>query len=654
MDKFLKRSQPRPSTSASKVLKSSEGDVKTVKSVTETESASTTTESDAATTTSVQPSSITSSTSKKGVKRKYDPNYLAFGFTYTGNVIDPIPQYICMETLSKHSMKPSLLIRHFNTKHSNLKGKPMAYFKNKENQLKGNKNTMSSFLSVNMRAVEASYKVSLRIAQEAKPHTIGESLVLPAAKDIVSSILGDKEAKQLDVISLSNNTVSRRIKDMALDVKHTLIKKIKDSPYFSLQIDETTDISNKANLLCYVRYEDGSGVNEDMLFCEALPTHTTGEDIFVKLNGFMDEQGLDWNKCVGLCTDGAAAMVGRQAGVVARVKQVAAQAKFSHCCLHREALVSKKCPDSLKEVLSQAVKTVNFIKARALNSRIFSILCDEMGGLHRQLLLHTEVRWLSRGKVMTRLFELRHEVLIFLTDTNFEFKDCFANDLWLCKLAYLADIFSKLNDLNQTLQGNYNTPFRVHDKVCAMKKKLNQAAKEAEQKKVSMFSTLENFVEENDLTLSPALLTDILTHCLGLIATYNAYFPEEFSKYSWIQNPFADIEVAPEDFTVKEKEQFYELNCDSELQQKFSKMSLMDFWVERRADYAEIADKAIRFLLPFTTSYLCETAFSSLVYLKNKYRNRLISVENDLRLRLSNLKPDISKLASNHQAQPSH
>lgn len=58
---------------------------------------------------------------KKSAKRKYDENYLKFGFIFTGNVTEPLPQcVICLETLSNHSMKPSLLMRHFNTKHEHF------------------------------------------------------------------------------------------------------------------------------------------------------------------------------------------------------------------------------------------------------------------------------------------------------------------------------------------------------------------------------------------------------------------------------------------------------------------------------------------------------------------------------------------------------
>ncbi|KAL7376538.1 hypothetical protein ABVT39_018425 [Epinephelus coioides] len=84
-------------------------------------------------------------------------------------------------------------------------------------------------------------------------------------------------------------------------------------------------------------------------------------------------------------------------------------------------------PADLKTVLDDAVRTVNFIKSRPLQSRLFAILYAEMGSDHRQLHLHTEVRWLSRGKVLTRLYELRDEVRTFFVDSRFELSDQFCD-----------------------------------------------------------------------------------------------------------------------------------------------------------------------------------------------------------------------------------
>jgi hypothetical protein len=71
-------------------------------------------------------------------------------------------------------------------------------------------------------------------------------------------------------------------------------------------------------------------------------------------------------------------------------------------------------PDSLKDILDTTVKMVNFVIARPLNSRAFSALCNDMGSDHVTLLQHTEVRWLSRGKVLTFIFELRDELKVFI------------------------------------------------------------------------------------------------------------------------------------------------------------------------------------------------------------------------------------------------
>jgi hypothetical protein len=99
-------------------------------------------------------------------------------------------------------------MRHFETKPVDLKHKRLEYFQRKLSDLSASKGQIMSFSGVNMNAVEASYKVSLRIAKAGKPHTIGESLLLPAAKDMVSSVFGEKVAKQLERIPLSNDTVS--------------------------------------------------------------------------------------------------------------------------------------------------------------------------------------------------------------------------------------------------------------------------------------------------------------------------------------------------------------------------------------------------------------------------------------------------------------
>ena len=81
----------------------------------------------------------------------------------------------------------------------------------------------------------------------------------------------------------------------------------------------------------------------------------------------------------------------------------APNAKWTHCFLHKEALAAKKLSPELQEILNFVVKCVNLIKARPLNQHLFSSLCADVDADHKALLLHTEVRWLSRGRVLKRV-----------------------------------------------------------------------------------------------------------------------------------------------------------------------------------------------------------------------------------------------------------
>ena len=140
---------------------------------------------------------------------------------------------------------------------------------------------------------------------------------------------------------------------------------------FSIQLDESTDIANAAELAVFVRYPWKGEILEDFLFCKEVPGRTTAGEIFALLDGFMTEAGLSWEKCVAVCTDGAAAMTGRKSGVVARIKAVNPKVISTHCMLHRQALASKGMEPDLQSVLNTDVTAVNFIKSRALQTRLW-------------------------------------------------------------------------------------------------------------------------------------------------------------------------------------------------------------------------------------------------------------------------------------------
>ncbi|XP_029641310.1 zinc finger BED domain-containing protein 5-like [Octopus sinensis] len=181
--------------------------------------------------------------------------------------------------------------------------------------------------------------------------------------------------------------------DLSADIEGNVQNKLQN-PEFALQVDESIDISNKAQLLTFIRFIDGNEIRHQFFCCEEIPLTTRGQDIFDILSAYPEKMNLSWNSRVGICTDGAPSMIGSIKGIVSLVQQQNPNIKRSHCFLHMEVLVSKTIPIELKQVLNQVVEMANYIKNRPLKCRLFEQICVDMDSLHKHLLLHTKVRWL--------------------------------------------------------------------------------------------------------------------------------------------------------------------------------------------------------------------------------------------------------------------
>ena len=86
--------------------------------------------------------------------------------------------------------------------------------------------------------------------------------------------------------------------------------------------------------------------------------------------------------------------------------------------LHRENLAIRRIEENLSIVMNDVIQIVNFIKGRALNSRLSSQLCADYNAQHEHLIFYSSVRWLSRGSMLKRVYELRLELSDFLQEKN--------------------------------------------------------------------------------------------------------------------------------------------------------------------------------------------------------------------------------------------
>ncbi|XP_029650568.1 protein ZBED8-like [Octopus sinensis] len=182
---------------------------------------------------------------------------------------------------------------------------------------------------------------------------------------MAKTILDDEAEQEISKILLSNNTIHRQIMDLSADIEENVQNKFQDSE-FALQVGESTDISNKAQLLTFICFCDGNQIINQFCCCEEIPLTTRGQDIFDILSACLVKWNLSWNSCVGICTYGAPSMISSIKGFVLLVQQQNPNVICTHCFLHREVLVSKTIPVESKQVLYQVVEMVNYIQSQPL------------------------------------------------------------------------------------------------------------------------------------------------------------------------------------------------------------------------------------------------------------------------------------------------
>ncbi|GBM55350.1 Zinc finger BED domain-containing protein 5 [Araneus ventricosus] len=149
-------------------------------------------------------------------------------------------------------------------------------------------------------------------------------------QDAVECMFGEDQVQKIKNIPLSNSTVSRRIKDMSIGTETTINERTKKSPFFSIQVDESTDVSYPYILLVIARYFNVNELEENLFLCYSLTKRCTGEDIFNAIQGYLCENEIDLAKCCGVCTDGGKSVSGCYKGLSGRIKIVAPHVTWSH------------------------------------------------------------------------------------------------------------------------------------------------------------------------------------------------------------------------------------------------------------------------------------------------------------------------------------
>ncbi len=579
---------------------------------------------------------------------------------------------ICHATVAVS--KKSNVERHFVTLHKNYDTKypsDSAVRREKVKQLKSElqaqQDTFRKPLDKAKASTVASFSVAHVLAKKKKTFEDGETVKecwLEASESLFENFKNKAEIiTAIKSMPLSGNTVTRRIEMMAENVFDQIKGDLEKCTWFSLQFDESTDVVDTSQLSVFVRmvFSDDS-VKEDFLVLLPLKGKTRGADVYQVFKSFVDKVSLPLQKLVSVTTDGAPSMIGSNVGFVALCKNDPAFPQFIsyHCIIHQQVLCSKVI--NYEQVMKVVVKIINSIRARPLQHRLFKALLDEVSAQYGDLLLYTEVRWLSRGKVLQRFEQLIPEIKSFLQekgDSHEELDD----PQWLADLAFLTDITSKLNELNLELQGQMKTLSQMISSVNAFINKLKLWMSQISKGLLQHFPSLQKRLNTKKMNCSVHTYTNQLNIILDEFKKRFADFSNVLPAATFISNPFCNTDVSD---IASQLGLLFSLNVSdleieiitlqSDLQLR-SKSNHPEFWALVMLEKFPLLKEVYQRLRScFGSTYMCESGFSTMKILKSKYRSRLTDSHlNDcMRMAVTNYTPEISKLAEGMQSQPSH
>ena len=118
---------------------------------------------------------------------------------------------------------------------------------------------------------------------------------------------------------------------MALYMLRQIIKSLEQTPFITLMVDETTDISNKEQtVFCLHLVDYEFEVHEEFIGLHIIDS-TDASHIFAVIKAALTQLHKTMNKIRGQCYDRAAAMAGTRSGVAKLVLAEEARTIYTDC-----------------------------------------------------------------------------------------------------------------------------------------------------------------------------------------------------------------------------------------------------------------------------------------------------------------------------------
>jgi hypothetical protein len=181
---------------------------------------------------------------------------------------------VCKIVLANSSLKTFNLKRHKEEKHKDLLDADESYFR--KLLMEGEITNFDDAEAVK----KASYQISYEIAKDGRPHTLGETTIKNSIVKFCETCADSRTLNLARKIPLSHSTVKKRIVAISENLENFIISSVQKASCFLIQCDESTDISDEAQLAVFVKFFEEDNIFEEILFCKPIGTSTTGQNIF--------------------------------------------------------------------------------------------------------------------------------------------------------------------------------------------------------------------------------------------------------------------------------------------------------------------------------------------------------------------------------------
>ncbi|XP_044890545.1 general transcription factor II-I repeat domain-containing protein 2-like isoform X1 [Felis catus] len=514
---------------------------------------------------------------------------------------------ICKQSVSVS--KEYHLRHHYETNHSrNHEGYTEKMRDKKLNELKKRlKFQHDVLLNVNKisdAAMKCSYVLSEKIARASKPFTDGEFIkecLLSAAE-----IMCPEQRHAFANIRLSANIVPQHVGDVAGNLQDKLRGKGKSFVAFSIAAHEGADVDNAPQLAVFIRGVDETfDVTEELLDMVPMTGTSSGNELFVCVEESLKKFNVDWSKLVSVSTDGNSAQVGVEQLVTELKSKVSGlckdtELKSVHGLILQESLCTKKL--KMDHVMDIVIHTITWIRSHGSDHREFSALFSELDAQYGSL-FSVGLKWLSRGMVLRRFFELLEEIDFFMSSKGKPVPQLTSKD-WVKDLAFLVDIMTYLNMLDISLQRRSQVVTQMYDSIHSFLMKLCLWETHLARNNLAHFPTLK-LVSENEkdgLNYIPRI-KELKTEFQKRFSDFKLYE----SELTLFSSPFSvNINNVSEELQME----VIELQCNTILKTKYDCVGIPEFYKHLGNGYPKYKNHCAKILSMFGSTYVCEQLFS--------------------------------------------